>query len=311
MSKLILSACVGVALLCGADAQRNQARGGGGGQARFSGVAQTRGSSDGQARFSGVAQTRGGGGGERGGERGERFGRGIEIMEACITEADAQCQLDFEVTALIETVTVLQADKEAGNDVEAPLELRAQTMAFKQCTKDLMASDLPADNTCRVAIEAQRAEGGGKSGPGGKRGPRGKKGGKALKTLTACAAEIDFSCFLDYQAAELVDTITALKAEAEEAGTRRPEIPEEIKAQLELARQCLKELRPDLEPEGTCALSLPAKRGRNNEGLEEDDDTEEMIRATPRARIAARADATISVLPNARSTRTRTTNRRS
>jgi hypothetical protein len=194
-------------------------------------------------------------------------------------------------------------------------------MAFKQCTKDLMASDLPADNTCRVAIEAQQAEGGGKRGPGG------KKGGNALETLTACSDEIDFSCFLDYEAAELVDTVTALKAEAEEAGTR-PEIPEEIKSQLELARQCLKELKPNLDSEGTCALSLPAKRGRGDEGLDYDDDTEEMIRAIPRiaaradatitlhnarsirTRTTARADTTITVLPNARPTQTRTNNRR-
>jgi hypothetical protein len=130
-----------------------------------------------------------------------------------------------------------------------------------------------------------------------------------LETLTACSDEIDFSCVLDYEAAELVDTVTALKAEAEEAGTRRPEIPEEIKAQLELARQCLKELRPDLDPASTCALSLPTKRGRD--GGIEDDDTEEMIRATPRAIIGARAesDATIT-LSNARPTRTRTINRR-
>jgi hypothetical protein len=51
------------------------------------------------------------------------------------------------VTALIDTVTALQAEKEAGNDVEAPLKFRVQTMAFKQCTKDMMASEIPADNT--------------------------------------------------------------------------------------------------------------------------------------------------------------------
>jgi hypothetical protein len=256
--KYILSACVGVALFCNADAQRNNS---GGGQAW------------GQERSGNVV----------GQERGSRGGPvksgffGTEIMEACIVEA-RDCQLEFEVTALIDTLTSLQTEKEAGNAVEPPEELRTQITAFKQCIKGLVP-DLPETNECRVATEAQLTRGGrgGKGGHGDKGGHGGKKGGDALKKLTACAEEIDFSCFLDYEAAELVATVTELKAEADETGTR-PVIPEEIRLQLEAARQCLKTLKTDLS-EGTCSAALT----RPNE---EDEAPTEIVRSAPRSAAA-------------------------
>jgi hypothetical protein len=247
--KYILSACVGVALFCNADAQRNNSG---------------RGQAWGQERSgNAIGQERGGRGGlARGGFS------GIEIMEACIVEA-RDCQLVFEVTALIDTVTLLQTEKEAGNAIEPPEELRTQITAFNQCIKGLVP-DLPETNECRVATEAQWTRGG----RGGKGGRSGKKGGDALEKLTACAEEIDFSCFLDYEAAELVATVTELKNEADATGTR-PVIPEEIKLQLEAARQCLKTLKPDLS-EGTCSAALTRPD-------EDDEAPTEIVRAAPRA----------------------------
>jgi hypothetical protein len=253
--KYILSACVGVALLCGADAQRNN-RGGGQAWGQERGVA---------------SQERSVGSQERGGRGGFP---GTDVLEACVVEA-GDCQLDFEMTALIDTVTLLQAEKEAGSTVEPPEELRTQITAFKQCIKGLVL-DLPETNECRVATEAQWTRGGhgGEGSHGGKGGRGGKKGGDALEKLTACAEEINFSCFLDYEAADLVATVTELKAEADATGTR-PVIPEEIKLQLEAARQCLKTLKPDLS-EGTCSAAL--KRPDEDEEV-----STEIVRAAPRS----------------------------
>jgi hypothetical protein len=162
--KYVLSACVGVALICGADAQRNN---------RGSGQA--------------WGQERGVGSQERGGPG--RGGRGsfpgTDIMEACIVEA-GDCQLDFEVTTLIDTVTSLEAQKEAGNTVEAPEELRMQITAFKQCITGLMP-DLPETNECRVATEAKWTSGGrgGKGSYGGKGRHGGRKSGDALTSRSS------------------------------------------------------------------------------------------------------------------------------
>jgi hypothetical protein len=249
--KYILSACVGVALICGADAQRND---------RGSGQV--------------WGQERGVGGRERGGRGGFP---GTDIMEACIVEA-GDCQLDFEVTTLIDTLTSLEAEKEAGNTVEPPEELRTQITAFKQCITGLVP-DLPETNECRVATESKWTRGGrgGKGGYGGKGRHGGRKVGDALEKLTACAEEIDFSCFLDYEAADLVATVTELKAEADATGAR-PVIPEDIKLQLEAARQCLKTLKPDLS-EGTCSAALTRPD-------EDEEAPTEIVRAEPAPRSA-------------------------
>jgi hypothetical protein len=77
-----------------------------------------------------------------------------------------------------------------------------------------------------------------------------------------------------------VATVTELKAEADATGTR-PVIPEEIKFQLEAARQCLKTLKPDLS-EGTCSAALTRP-----DDFEDDEAPTEIVRAAPRSATAS------------------------
>jgi hypothetical protein len=271
--KYILSACVGVALICGADAQRSN---------RGSGQAWSQGRGVGGQERGIASRERGVGSQERivgSQERGGRGGfPGTDVIEACIVEA-GDCQLDFEVTALIDTLTSLEAEKEEGNTIEPPEELRMQITAFKQCITGLVPN-LPETNECRVTTEAKWTSGSrsGKGGYGGRGRQGGRKGGDALEKLTACAEEIDFSCFLDYEAVDLVATVMELKAETDATGAR-PVVPEEIKLQLEAARQCLQMLKPDLS-EGTCSAALTRPD-------EDDEAPTEIVRAAPRSATAS------------------------
>jgi hypothetical protein len=274
--KFILSACVGVALLCNADAQLNDFK------LKYA-AKSIQASSDKSAWTS----SRSASASDKksawasGKERSDRGGfHDTEVMEACIVEAGG-CQLDFEVTALIDSVSALQAEKEAGKFIEAPAEVRTQTKAFMQCIKDVVPA-LAVDNACRVAAKAQRGKDDfekleGDSDEEGDHGGDGMKGGnKALTTISACADEIDFSCALDFQTAVLVASVTALKAEATVAVTSSI-IPEVLKLQLKAALKCLKTLAPALPVDSACKAALPTKREhkKNEEADEVGEDKKE------------------------------------
>jgi hypothetical protein len=272
--KFILSTCVGMALLCNADVQLNDFK-------RKYAAKSTLASSD-KSRSAWISNKSASASDKKsawasGKERSDRGGfHDIDVLEACIVEAGG-CQLDFEVTALIDSVSALQAEKEAGNLIEAPAEVRTQTKAFMQCIRDMVPA-LAVDNACRVAAKAQRAKGDSKKLEGdsdeeGDHGSDGVKGGyKALTTISACADEIDFSCALNFKTAELVASVTALKAEANVAVTGST-IPDEVlKLQLKAALKCLKTLTPALPIDSACKAALPTKREhKKKEEADEDD----------------------------------------
>ena len=129
-----------------------------------------------------------------------------------------------------------------------------------------------------------RGRGGSKGGRGrgGSKGSKGKGGKRVAETLEVCLYEVDSLCEVDGRG--LLDALTALEAAKETAiaakqemtkeewlavrEDMKPEMPEEVKANLQEAMTCIKTLATDPEGHGlsednACLVHLAAaKEGR-------------------------------------------------
>jgi len=253
-----------IALVCGVMIGAEARRGGGGG--RF-GQQQGGGMQQGGGRFVGQQQQGGGmnqDGGRFGGQQqqgNQQGGRGqggkhkaLEVLAACESVIDFDCDLDTSAADLLATITEhklaveeWKANGKEGNKPARPSdEIKAALEGVRQCM-DAVKDSLPEDSGCLAALSNGNVNGGGDKGHG-KGHSRGVH--KIVEAISTCGADIESSCALNFDVYALADAMASLREAAEAAkenGERPERIPEEVKESVKAVGACIRELKDNNE----------------------------------------------------------------
>ena len=179
----------------------------------------------------------------------------VEKLDVCLDVLDQECTFsDFEIGELLATLTAIHDEAEAaGTRPVVSDEIKARVGEVKTCLREVLPG-LPDDDACKLANEHE-----------GKEGPCRLEQTQA--TLEACVEEIDFDCGLDFDVLALIDAVSGLVADGEATGDK-PEVPAEVRTQLELTRQCLQTIEDSVQEGSPCQVALEeqAEQGPRSRG---------------------------------------------
>jgi len=179
-----------------------------------------------------------------------RRGNKADKLEACAAEIVSTCDIGDGIYPLIDSLTSLEEAKAAGEIPPFDADFVKKVKGVFSCVVREIVPELDGDSACAVAFSAGLPHG--RHGHKGPHGPRGK-GKHVAEKLEACQDAVR-PCELSFSVPGLLSKLEALKEAAEGSG-ERPAFDEEIRAQLQEFRQCLREVGPTLDKQDPCRLA--------------------------------------------------------
>jgi hypothetical protein len=172
---------------------------------------------------------------------GPLFGPGGEaLLEACVGEVQSRCELGFDVTELLATVTAIKADGEVPDNIETVLEQLRDTHV---CIRGFVDT-LSEDNACKLAAPSSGDH------------PRKNHVAKKIENLVMCDVVISDNCKLAFSVPTLLATLKELNVTGAEV-PRESKIKEELRA----VDDCLHTLDWSAVPEdNACRLAHDHQR---------------------------------------------------
>jgi hypothetical protein len=237
-----------IALACGAMLGAEARRGGGGGGRFGQGQQQGGSMTQGGDRFGGQQQGNQHGGRGQGG-KGAGKDKALEVLAACESVIDFDCDLDTSAADLLATITehklAVEEWKANGKEGDKPArpsdDVKVTLEGVRQCMRAVKDS-LPEDSDCLAVLSNGKGHGGGKG--------HGKGLHKVVEAIGTCGAEIESSCALNFDIYALADAMASLKEAAEAAkenGDRPERIPKEVKESIKAVGACIREIKDDNE----------------------------------------------------------------